>query len=257
MFENELRACRDGWCHDRVDSMKVNLACLSLAACLFASCEKSGNKANTEETSSQKPKTETRSDAPMIASKPAPAAYDLPNTNTGNTIDPPLTHPANADMIRPAGIAAGDASWDSLTAEQKLEKFSSSGIARMPKDVSDKLIGNATSAGAADAQIQFITQRAAAWHQIDEFKQGVNDIPEHMRMQLLEKLYTKHGDSWVDMLPEIEEQMAASRKVMELRLNGIPGMSPDESQDLLIKALEKHGSDYKTILSIAEQRVRK
>jgi hypothetical protein len=55
------------------------------------------------------------------------------------------------------------------------------------------------------------------------------------------------------MVPELDEQVAASVRVMEIRLNGIPGMSPDESQDLLIKALETHGPDYKTILSIAGQ----
>jgi hypothetical protein len=74
-----------------------------------------------------------------------------------------------------------------------------------------------------------------------------------MRTALLEKLSMKHGESWKDMVPELDEQVAASARVMELRLKGIPGMSPDESQDLIIHALEKHGSDYKAILSIAEQ----
>ena len=58
-------------------------------------------------------------------------------------------------------------------------------------------------------------------------------MPDHMKLVLLEKLSKKHGESWMDMVPEVDEQLAASAKVMELRLNGIPGMSPDESQDLL------------------------
>jgi hypothetical protein len=160
-------------------------------------------------------------------------------------------------MIRPAGIVAGDASWETLTVEQMIEKFNSNGIARMPKHLSDTLVANAASAGAPEVQLQFITQQAAAWHQINEFKEGVNDIPEHMKSSMIEKLSTKYGNSWMDMVPEIEEQMAASRKVMEFRLKGIPGMSADDSQQFLINALEKYGTDYKTILSIAEQKVKK
>ena len=78
-----------------------------------------------------------------------------------------------------------------------------------------------------------------------------------MKPALLERLSKKHGGSWKDVTTELDEQVAASVRVMELRLNGIPGMSPDESQDLFIKALETYGPDYKTILSIADQNARK
>lgn len=234
--------------------MKTKLACLTLATFVFASCDKSETAAKPDDASSKKPQTENRTAAPAIAEKPAPARPDTP---APNIIDPPLSHPVTAEMIKPAGTAPDDTSWETLTAEQKIEKFNAKGITRMPKDVSDKLLANATSAGTAEIQVQFITQQAAAWHQINEFKLGVNDIPEHMRMSLLEKLSAKHGNSWRDMVPELEEQMAASRKVMDLRLNGIPGMSADESQDLFIKAMEQYGSDYKTILSVAEQNAKK
>ena len=138
-----------------------------------------------------------------------------------------------------------------------IEKFTSSGIARIPKDVSDKIIADATKTGASEDQVNIITQQAAAWHHINKFKEDATDIPDHMRMALLEKLATKHGDSWINMVPELDEQVAASAKVMELRLKGIPGMSPDESQDLIIKAIEKYGSDYKAILTVAEQSAKK
>jgi hypothetical protein len=59
------------------------------------------------------------------------------------------------------------------------------------------------------------------------------------------------------MVPEIEEQIAASRKVMEFRMKGIPGMSADESHDLMIQAIERYGADYKSILSIAEKSAKK
>ena len=236
--------------------MQNKLACLSLAALGFASCDKSGTKAVPDDTTSGKPQVENRADAATAAEKTAPAQRDAPDTIIRKPIDPPLSHPVDASMIRPAGTAPGDA-WDSLTAEQMIGKFNASGIARIPKDISDKILSDATSAGNPEVQVQIITQQAAAWHHINEFKEGVNDIPEHMRLALLERLATKHGDSWINMVPELDEQVAASAKVMELRLNGIPGMSPDESQDLLIKALEKYGSDYKTILSIAEQSARK
>ncbi len=55
------------------------------------------------------------------------------------------------------------------------------------------------------------------------------------------------------MVPELDEQIAASARVMEFRLKGIPGLSPDESQDLIIEAIEKHGPDYKAILSVIDQ----
>jgi hypothetical protein len=42
-----------------------------------------------------------------------------------------------------------------------------------------------------------------------------------------------------------------------IRLIGTPGLSPDGSQDLLTRALEKHDLDYKAILSIADQSTRK
>lgn len=240
-----------------MDSMKAKLACLSLAVFVFASCNKSGEKANPDETSSKTPQMENRADAPTIAEKPAHGRSDAPDASTRNTIDPPISHPVDASMIRPAGTAAGDASWERLTAEQRIEKFNSSGIARIPKNISDKILGDASNADTPENQVLFITQQAAAWHHINKFKEDVAGIPEHMRMTLLERLSMKHGASWKDMVPELDEQVAASARVDELRVNGIPGMSPDESQELLINALEKYGPDYKTILSIADQNARK
>lgn len=227
--------------------MKTKLTCLVISTVVFTSCKKSGTEAKSEDTALKKPQTENQVVMPKITEK----------VTVRSPIDPPLRHPVTVEMIVPAGVVAGDSSWQAHTAEQMIEKFRASGVARMPKDISDKLIENAASAGDAAVQVQFITQQAAAWHQINEFKIGVNDVPEHMRMDLVEKLFTKHGNSWVDMLPELEEQMAASRKVMEFRLNGIPGMTPDESQEFFIDALYKYGSDYKTVLSIAEQNVKK
>jgi len=232
--------------------MQTKLACLSLAALAFASCDKSGTKVTPDDSSSKKPQMETRAGTPTIAEKPAPARHDLPDSSTRKPIDPPIIHPDDASMIRPAGTAPGDA-WDSLTAQQMIDKFNASGIARIPKDISDKILTEASKNGTAEDKVQIITRQAAAWHHINGFKEGVNDMPEHMRLTLLERLATKHGDSWMNMVPELDEQVAASVKVMELRLNGIPGMSPDDSQELLINALEKHGPEYKTILSIANQ----
>jgi hypothetical protein len=232
--------------------MQNKLTCLSLAALVFASCDKSGTKAAPDESSSKKPQLENRTHAPTIAEKTAPAQHDAPDANIRKPIDPPISHPVDASMIRPAGTVPEDA-WDTLTAEQMIGKFNSSGIARMPKDISDKILADASSAASPEDQVHYITRQAAAWHRINEFKEGVNGMPDHMRMALLERLSMKHGDSWLNMVPELDEQIAASAKVMELRLNGIPGMSPDESQDLLIKALEQYGPDYKTILSIANQ----
>ncbi len=237
--------------------MKAKLTCLSLAVFAFASCDKSETTAKPDDTSSKKPQTETRADAPTIAEKPAPTRSDLPDINTGNTIDPPIIHPATAEMIRPAGTAPEDTSWETLTAEQRIEKFTSSGITRMPKNISDKILVDASKAGAPEDQVNIITQLAAAWHHINQFKEDAVGIPDHMRMTLLERLAAKHGDSWMDMVPDLDEQVAASVRVDEFRSNGIPGLSPDESQDIIIKAIEKYGPDYKTILSIAEQSAKK
>jgi hypothetical protein len=234
--------------------MQTKLACLSLAAFIFASCDKSENKAKPDDTSTIKPRTETRADAPTIAEKIAPVWPDSP---APKTIDPPLRYPVDASMIRPAGTAPDDASWDALTAEQKISKFTSSGIARMPKDISGKVIADATKTGAPEDQINIITRQAAAWHHINKFKEDAIGIPDHMRTALLEKLATKHGESWIDMVPELDEQVAASIKVSELRGKGIPGLSADESQDIFIHAIEKYGPDYKAILSAAEQSIKK
>jgi hypothetical protein len=230
--------------------MKTQLACLSLAALAFTSCDKSGTKTNPDDTSSKEPQLKTRADRPDIAEKPASAPRAAP---AANTIDPPISRPVDVSMIRPAGTTPEDASWETLTAGQKIEKFHSSGIAQMPKDVSDKIITDATNAVTPEEQLQFIIQQSAAWHHINQFKEDTSDIPDHMRMALLERLATKHGESWKDMVPELDEQVAASAQVMKLRMDGIPGMTADESQDFIINALEKYGPDYKTILSVANQ----
>ena len=159
-------------------------------------------------------------------------------------------------MIRPAGISPDDGSWETLTAGQMLETFNSNGIARIPGYVSDQILADATSAGTPEDQVRFITEQSAAWHRINGFKESTDGIPEHMKMALIESLSRKHGNSWKDMIPDLDEQVAASVKVDELRSKGIPGMTPDESQDLIIEALEKYGPDYKRILSIANQSAR-
>lgn len=238
--------------------MQNKLTCLSLAALVFASCDKSETKTKPDDSSSKKPQVENRTAAPTIAEKTKLALPESPSLNTiPNIIDPPLSHPVDASMIRPAGSGPDDGSWETLTAEQMIEKFNASGIARVPKEISDKILADASIAETADLQFNIITQQAAAWHHVNKFKEDAVGIPDHMRMALLDRLATKHGDSWINMLPELDEQVAASVKVMDLRLNGIPGLSPDESQDLIIKAIEKYGPDYKAILSVAEQSAKK
>lgn len=192
----------------------------------------------------------------MIGEKTAPARHDASDANTANALVPSARHPVDASMIRPVGTAPEDASWETLTAEQMFETFNSNGIARIPSYVSDQILADATSAGPSEDQVRFITEQSAAWHRINGFKESINGIPEHMKKALIENLSRKHGNSWKDMIPELDEQVAASVKVDELRLIGIPGMTPDESQDFLIHALEKHGPDYKRILSIANQSAR-
>ena len=238
-------------------SMKAQIACLSLAAFAFASCDKSADKTNSDNAPSKNPQVEHRANAPTIAEKIASGRQDAPGANISRPIDPPISHPVDASMIRPSGTLPDDASWQTLTAEQKMEKFKANGIARMPRYVSDLILADATKAGEAENQVVFITEQSAAWHHIDTFKESGTGIPDHMKMALLERLSTKHGTSWIDMIPELDEQIAASVKVDELRANGIPGMSPDESQDFLIKAIEKYGPDYKAILSAANQNARK
>ncbi len=237
--------------------MKTQLACLSVAAIVFASCDKSQTKANPDDTSSKKPQMEARADAPTSTEKPAPARPDSLAAKTRTPIAPPLSHPVMAESIRPAGTARDDPSWKSLTPESRIQIFQSSGIARMPKDISDKILADASKAGAPEDQVNIVTQQAAAWHHINQFTENTSGMPDHMKKSLLERLATKHGNSWMNMVPELEEQVAASIQVDQLRSKGIPGLSPDESQDLFIKAIEKYGADYKTILSVAEQSARK
>jgi hypothetical protein len=248
-----MQACRNRRHPDTMNPMKAKLTCLSLAAFAFASCDKSGEKANSGNIPSKKPQQEHRANAPTIAEKTAPARPHTPRANTSRAIDPPVSHPVEASMIRPTGTAPDDAAWESLTAEQKLEQFRSRGITRVPKYVSEQILADASSAGTPEDQVRFITEQSAAWHHINKFRESDSAIPEHMKMMLLERISGKHGNSWKDMIPELDEQVAAGAKVDELRANGIPGMTPDESQDFLIHALEKYGPDYKTILSIVQQ----
>ena len=213
--------------------METKLVCLSLAACLLASCEKSESTANPDSTSSKKLQMEARVEPPTLAEKPAPEA----------------SVPTDAPQV--------ESSPEPLTPEQTIAGYHSNGIAGVPKDVADGILRKSTRAESPEEQLRFITEQSEAWRRINGFNETVNDIPDHMKRFPLEKLSTKHGDSWKDMATELDEQVAASKKVMELRLKGIPGMSPDESHDLIIQAIEKHGADYKAILSIAEQSARK
>ena len=237
--------------------MKTKITCLSLAAFVFASCDKSPSKAKPDDTSSKDPRMETGAAAPTITEKPAPAPRDSPADNTRRPIDPPLSHPVTAEIIRPAGTAPDDHAWESLTPEQRIEKFNSSGIARMPKAISTKILADASNSAPPQEQLNIITQQAVAWHRINHFMEESHSMPEHMKKALFEKLIAKHSDAWVNMLPELEEQIAASIRVDEFRSKGIPGLTPDETHELMIKAIEDHGCDYKTILSIAEQAAKK
>jgi hypothetical protein len=174
-------------------SMKPNFACLSLVAFAFTSCDKSETKPKPDDASSQKPRMETRAEAPAITRKIAPARRESSPAGINQTIDQPLSHPVDASMIRPAGTAPDDASWDTLTAGQKIEKFTSSGIARMPRYASDMILADATKAGEAENQVLFITEQSAAWHHINAFKESDTGMPDHMKMALLERLSRKHG----------------------------------------------------------------
>lgn len=237
--------------------MKTLLTCLSLAAFVFASCDKIQRKVNPDDTASKNPRAETGAAVSTITEKPAPAQGDSPADNTRRPIDPPLSHPVTAEIIRPAGIAPDDPSWESLSPEQRIEKFTSSGITRMPKVISAKILADASKSASPRDQFNIITQQAAAWHRINHFMEDSHSMPEHMKTALFAKLVAKHGDEWANMLLDLEEQIATSVRVDEFRLNGIPGLTPDETHELMIKAIEDYGSDYKKILSVAEQAARK
>jgi hypothetical protein len=229
-----LWACRGRRVPVSMGLMQIKFTILALAACLFASCDKGGKTTESDSPSSKKPQVENRTSAPTNKEKTAQAAND---PTSGNPAD---TAPAAASSAPP-------------TPEQMIARFKSDGIAGVPKDVADTIIEKATRDKTPEEQVRFITEQSAAWQHINRFTESINNIPDHMKRMLLERLSTKHGDSWKDMAIELDEQVAASAKVDELRAKGISGMTPDESQDFIIQALEKHGPDYKTIVSIADQ----
>ena len=233
--------------------MKTPLACLSLVACAFASCDKSAEQTGSGSAAPEKTRTERRESSPMITEKTKPAPRETSAAIANRPIDPPLSHTLDASMIRPAGTLQDDPSWQTLTAEQKMEKFKANGIDRMPKYVSDQILADATKSGEPESQVLFITEQSAAWHHINAFRESTTGIPDHMKAALLERLSAKRGTSWIDMIPEFNEQIAASVVVDEMRAKGIPGMPPDESQDFFIMAIEKYGPDYKAILAAAKQ----
>jgi hypothetical protein len=234
--------------------MQMKPTSLALAACLLASCGKTQTKDKADGTSSQEPRIETRAEAPRTAENPPPARSE--SAGDGGIV-PPAKYPDDATMIRPVGTTPDDASWEALTPEQKIEKFKSNGIARMPRHVSEPILAEATRAAAPEDQFHIITEQSTAWHKINGFMEDIGGIPDHMKTALLERLSKKHGSSWKDMIPELDEQLAASVKVDELRMKGIPGMSEDESHELFIKAIEKYGPDYKAILATANQSAKK
>lgn len=226
--------------------MEIKLAYLSLAAFMFASCDKSGNNSDSDSTPSNKSQIENRADAPANPPKPA-----------HETSDPTTGHPADPATTRPAETAPANGPSDPLTAEQTIAKYKSDGIPGIPRQVSDKILADAAKTESNDDQLNIITRQTTAWRHINTFRENDGPIPEHMRRMLLERLETKHGDSWIDIVPELDEQIAANVKVDQLRANGIPGMSEDESQNLIIDAIGKYGPDYKAILSVAEQAAKK
>lgn len=215
--------------------MKPGFACLSFAAFALVSCDKSREQTQPAGTSTP-PKTqvETKAAVPKITPPTAPAQNASPQ----------------------GGAPAKQAS-EPLTAEQTIATYKSNGIPGIPRHISDKILADAAKTESYDDQLNIITQQTAAWRHINTFSESDGPIPEHMRRMLLERLYSKHGDSWINMVPELDEQIAASAKVDQLRANGIPGLSEDESQELIISAMVKYGPDYKAIVAFAEQAAKK
>lgn len=232
-----------------IHPMPNKLICLSLAAIVFTSCDKKETTPNPDNTSPQKPQAETRAYAPKTLENPAPAPSDSSAPKPGN--------PPDAATIQSAGTAASNDSPEAVTAEQTIAKYKASGIPGLPQHVTEKILANAAMTESYDDQLNIIAQQTSAWRRINTFREGEHPIPEHMRMMLIERLAKKHGDSWINMIPELDEQIAASAKVDELRAKGIPGLSSDESHEIIIKAMEKYGPDYKAILSVANQSAKK
>jgi hypothetical protein len=121
--------------------MKTQLAGLAIATFLITSCEKNKTEPKIDDSSIKNPSKEIQ--APAIAEHVPTVRSTIPSHNS----------PVTPEMIRSAGDDSGDSSWQTLSAEQKIEKFRTKGIIRMPKDISDELIANAVSAGAPEVQV--------------------------------------------------------------------------------------------------------
>lgn len=219
---------------------------ITFSACLVTSCEKSETKTKSADT----PAKPARIESTANASK----SRDTPATPAATNAIAPISHPVDASMIRPAGTAPDAATWESLTAEEKVRQFTTNGIASIPASISEKIIQDIPPDGTSEDRLRYIAAESAGWHHVNEFKDGSSEIPEHMKAAMIDKLYQKHPKSWTSMASVIDEQTAAAAKVAEYRWKGIPGMSADESQDFIIDAMSKYTADYKTILSVIEKR---
>lgn len=238
---------------EMVIRMKIQIAFISVAALALLSCDKNKPKTGSADSTTEAARGENRVAPPAIAREHSVSRQGPALSGSRDTTGHPIIRQDEDPRILPEGTAPQDEGWEKLTAKEQIEMFNSKGIAGMPQQVSRKILADASQAESPEAQLGIINQQSAAWRHIHSFSENDTMIPEHMRRMLLEKLEDKHGESWINMASELDEQIAASAQVDKLRANGIPGMSADASEDLIIRAMERYGADYKAILSAAEQ----
>jgi hypothetical protein len=123
--------------------MEAKPTCLSLAACLLASCDQSQTTAKHDDASSNQPQVENRIDAPADTPTPAPG-----------TSGPSTGQPADPAPPRPADTASEEAPSEPLTPEQMIAKYHSEGIAGLPRDVAETIIRNSTHAQTQEEQVR-------------------------------------------------------------------------------------------------------
>lgn len=217
--------------------MKTHFTYLSMLALMLTACDQSSEDTGADNNESSSAEVEQNE----------AAAADAKIDNRSDA-DAPPARPQVAPRV-------GDSQVDALanlTDQEKLEVYTSKGIPGIPQEVSDKIVSEAIKAASTGDQVQIIAEQANAWRRIEHFREKEEDLPDHRKRELLFRLYKKHGESWKEAAVELDRQLIAHEEVMKYRLDGIPGLSDDESFDVIMQAIERHSPDYEKILAIAK-----
>lgn len=137
----------------------------------------------------------------------------------------------------------------SLTQEEKLAAYESSGIDGVPYDVSRKIITTAKSENrGAFSAVYEIEQEAAGYKDVTNFQRTWSTIPASIRKAILEASMRKQPDDWSRQAESIKENTSAWNTLKDWKMNKVPGFNKKQSDSIIAEISAKYPNDFPMII---------